>query len=99
QVFQQFEEGRIRFPPTYKYDINSDNFDTSEKCRVPAYTDRILYKVQKKGTVCCVHYDSIRTIRSSDHRPVYGYYTVCLKPGCDNVALAAGAFHRDIYIA
>ncbi|GAA32796.2 phosphatidylinositol-bisphosphatase [Clonorchis sinensis] len=99
QIFQQFEEGRIRFPPTYKYDINSDDFDTSEKCRVPAYTDRILYRVQKKGTVNCVHYDSVRTIRSSDHRPVYGYYTVCLKPGCDNIALAAGAFHRDIYIA
>ncbi|TNN09185.1 72 kDa inositol polyphosphate 5-phosphatase isoform 1 [Schistosoma japonicum] len=39
-VFQNFDEGRIRFPPTYKFDINSDVYDSSEKQRVPSYTHR-----------------------------------------------------------
>lgn len=31
------------FPPTYKYDVDSDEYDTSEKRRIPSYCDRILY--------------------------------------------------------
>ncbi|CAH8517242.1 unnamed protein product [Schistosoma rodhaini] len=37
-IFQNFDEGRIRFPPTYKFDLNSDVYDSSEKQRVPSYT-------------------------------------------------------------
>ncbi len=43
RVFRGFQEGNIRFPPTYKYDKGADRFDTSEKQRCPAWTDRILY--------------------------------------------------------
>ncbi|KAF5399846.1 Phosphatidylinositol-bisphosphatase [Paragonimus heterotremus] len=99
RVFPRFHEGRITFPPTYKFDLNSDTYDSSEKRRTPSYTDRILFMSQKKGTVVCLHYDMIPAIRTSDHRAVYGFYSLKLKAGCDNVALAAGSFHRDIYIA
>lgn len=37
-AFQTFQEGRIRFLPTYKYDIGTDDFDTSKKNRIPSYT-------------------------------------------------------------
>lgn len=79
KVFRNYIEGQINFPPTYKYDINSEDYDTSEKCRVPAYTDRILFK-KKYPTRCgeditslnygkIAHYGRAE-LKTSDHRPV-----------------------------
>uniref|UniRef100_A0A7N8XEC7 phosphoinositide 5-phosphatase n=1 Tax=Mastacembelus armatus TaxID=205130 RepID=A0A7N8XEC7_9TELE len=46
-IFRGFIEGKLDFAPTYKYDLFSDDYDTSEKCRTPAWTDRILWKRRK----------------------------------------------------
>ncbi|XP_055082732.1 synaptojanin-1 isoform X5 [Periophthalmus magnuspinnatus] len=46
-VFKEFIEGKLDFAPTYKYDLFSEDYDTSEKCRTPAWTDRILWKRRK----------------------------------------------------
>eukprot|EP00063_Salmo_salar_P010452 XP_013985287.1 PREDICTED: synaptojanin-1-like [Salmo salar] len=46
-VFRGFIEGNLDFAPTYKYDLFSDDYDTSEKCRTPAWTDRCLWKRRK----------------------------------------------------
>lgn len=76
-AFKNFIEGSITFPPTYKYDLFSDDYDTSEKCRAPAWTDRVLWKRRKQVPETdgdwspgrLVHYGRAE-LKQSDHRPV-----------------------------
>ncbi|OHT13312.1 Endonuclease/Exonuclease/phosphatase family protein [Tritrichomonas foetus] len=44
----KFEEGKVSFMPTYKFDKNSDVYDTSPKMRIPSYTDRVLVATSPK---------------------------------------------------
>ena len=97
-VFSGYVEDPIRFVPTYKYDPGSNNFDTSSKQRVPAYTDRILYKSHKSTPITPLHYDIVQGVLTSDHKPVWGMWETLLRPGKDNVPLSGGLFNRDIYL-
>ncbi|GMH13868.1 hypothetical protein Nepgr_015709 [Nepenthes gracilis] len=79
QIFDGYIEGTLSFKPTYKYNIGDNNYDTSHKVRAPAWTDRILYKIEDadkiSATLNC--YNSIDSIASSDHKPVKAH--LCLK--------------------
>lgn len=44
-LLRRFYEEEITFLPTFKYDKNSDEYDTSKKQRTPSYTDRILFSL------------------------------------------------------
>lgn len=79
-VFGEFLEGEITFDPTYKYDLFSDDYDTSEKQRAPAWTDRVLWRRRKalaEGDFAAsawnpgklIHYGRSE-LKQSDHRPV-----------------------------
>ncbi|VDN03233.1 unnamed protein product [Thelazia callipaeda] len=76
EVFKNFKEGPLIFAPTYKYDTLSDEYDSSEKCRIPAWTDRILWKeADDSKVVRLLGYDRIE-LRTSDHRPVCALFLV-----------------------
>lgn len=95
-AFKGFLEANITFPPTYKYDPGTQQFDTSSKQRAPAYTDRILYKFRHpymlrknsssgaNQTVECLAYDSVPSIISSDHKPVWALFKTCVRAGTDS---------------
>ncbi|XP_013199750.2 inositol polyphosphate 5-phosphatase E [Amyelois transitella] len=117
-AFRDFREAPITFPPTYKYDPGSQQFDTSSKQRAPAYTDRILFKSRCTSTSAssafsglrrissvptasglkCLAYNSVQSVCTSDHKPVWALFSAALRPGTDVVPLAAGLFNREVYL-
>lgn len=80
KIFYGFCEGPLRFPPTYKYERFSNEYaadENGEMKRVPAYTDRILWRLgtnddDPKGmpNLRLQKYTSATSVFSSDHRPV-----------------------------
>ena len=71
-----FKECPITFAPTYKYDVGSNNYDTSEKRRAPAWCDRILYR--GPGKIKQIDYCR-HELWLSDHRPVSGVFKIRVK--------------------
>ncbi|KAI6233008.1 IPPc domain-containing protein [Aphelenchoides fujianensis] len=70
-AFYGFRENDPTFKPTYKYDVGTSNWDSSEKRRVPAWCDRILYWTRDKNVRMrqCT-YTSCADVVFSDHKPV-----------------------------
>lgn len=64
-IFAGYYEAPVLFRPTYKYDNYSEIYDTSEKQRIPAWTDRILYT----GADIDVNRYQRAELLASDHRP------------------------------
>ncbi|KAI0471901.1 Endonuclease/exonuclease/phosphatase [Xylariaceae sp. FL0804] len=71
-----FDEMPIQFAPTYKYDVGTDNYDSSEKQRSPAWCDRLLHR--GSGRIQQLEYRR-HEVRVSDHRPVTGRFVFTVK--------------------
>ncbi|XP_053230774.1 phosphatidylinositol polyphosphate 5-phosphatase type IV isoform X1 [Podarcis raffonei] len=97
-IFKGFQEAPILFRPSYKFDVGQDSYDTTSKQRTPSYTDRVIYRSRHKDDIQAVKYSSCLGIKTSDHRPVYGLFRVKVRPGRDNIPLAAGLFDRELYL-
>ncbi|KAJ3298899.1 inositol polyphosphate 5-phosphatase [Borealophlyctis nickersoniae] len=71
-AFFEFQEGGIDFDPTYKYDNGTNSYDTSEKVRIPAWTDRILYKGRRINLREYARGECL----VSDHKPVRAVFDI-----------------------
>lgn len=71
-----FNELPLTFAPTYKYDVGTDNYDSSDKKRAPAWCDRILYR--GSGKIKQIEYRR-HEVKVSDHRPVSAIFKMRVK--------------------
>jgi hypothetical protein len=81
-AFVGYEEGPILFRPTYRYNLGSDVYDTSEKSRIPAWTgaftcdismsniiDSAADRILYRGNDLDINAYSRAELYGSDHRP------------------------------
>ena len=74
---RNFREGPLHFAPTYKFDVGTDTYDTSDKMRSPAWCDRILWRGESGKVI--LHTYQRHELRYSDHRPVSCLLTFRIK--------------------
>jgi endonuclease/exonuclease/phosphatase family metal-dependent hydrolase len=74
ECFTGFHEPEISFPQTFKYQINTMEYNRK---RIPSWCDRILFLPYAQYEH---KYDSIRQVRTSDHEPVYLHLETCGLP-------------------
>jgi phosphatidylinositol-bisphosphatase len=81
RVFQKFQEGAIRFPPTYKYQPGTDVYEQrpDKKLRAPAWCDRILWMAQEAPHVQQLTYGRSERPNVSDHKAVYSTLRLTIK--------------------
>ncbi|XP_047333664.1 type II inositol polyphosphate 5-phosphatase 15 [Impatiens glandulifera] len=89
-VFQGMREAVVKFPPTYKFEKHLDGlagYDSSEKKRIPAWCDRIVYRDSRSVSAsnCSLNcpvvssismYESCMDVTDSDHKPVRCIFSV-----------------------
>ena len=80
-AFSDFQEAEIWFPPSYKFRVDSNLYD-QDKCREPAWCDRILWR----GDLQPLNYNCCFDIQQSDHKPVFAVFALPAKT-CDTDAL------------
>ncbi|CAG4969549.1 unnamed protein product [Parnassius apollo] len=91
EAFSEFTEPEIRFPPTYKFLMGTDDYDIKRK---PSWTDRILYKVIANNyenitlRADVVSYNHVPHYTVSDHKPVVALFNIKILPAFTRSVLA-----------
>jgi hypothetical protein len=75
---RRFSEAPLAFAPTYKYDRRSLEYDSSEKRRIPAWCDRVLWRSREPDRVASLSYRRYEST-VSDHRPISAAFRVTVK--------------------
>ncbi|CCW45977.1 Inositol polyphosphate-related phosphatase domain-containing protein [Caenorhabditis elegans] len=78
-AFTDFKEAPIKFPPTHKFEPDTDNYVPK---RIPSFTDRVLFWVRNSEWLQNIQYDCMRGTTPSDHKAVFATFwlTVINKP-------------------
>lgn len=75
EVLDQFQEGPITFPPTFKFKIGAQKYS---KQRLPAWCDRVLWKSRAFWSnfhpLQQLAYSWSPDVSASDHKPVYSTF-------------------------
>lgn len=81
RAFEGFEEGRLNFVPTYKYQPGTDVYEKrpEKKLRAPAWCDRILWMALEPAHVQQLTYNRSEAPNVSDHKAVYSTLRVTIK--------------------
>nr|XP_050847952.1 inositol polyphosphate 5-phosphatase K-like isoform X5 [Vespula vulgaris] len=86
-AFAELNENVIEFPPTYKFEFASQEFDLKRR---PSWTDRILYKVNADVyddvtlSALQLNYKSHSNYIQSDHKPVTGEFDIMIRPNVED---------------
>ncbi|XP_014222858.1 inositol polyphosphate 5-phosphatase K-like isoform X1 [Trichogramma pretiosum] len=81
-MFSELSEGPVNFPPTYKFEFGSQDFDLKRR---PSWTDRILFKNnlnqndETKIISKQLNYQSHQSYVQSDHKPVSSEFEIVVK--------------------
>ena len=77
-IFKKFNEGKINFLPSSKYQIGTNKINWTDKENYPSWADRIFYKIYQNARINfsfdLIKYDCMNDISFSDHKPVYAYF-------------------------
>jgi len=65
-----------KFAPTFKYDRNTDNFDSSKKQRIPSWCDRVIWVKSAPMLACQKSFSSVPSFKMSDHKPVIATFHI-----------------------
>lgn len=68
KIFKNFKEAKITFPPTYKYEKDSNFY--SQKS-IPYFSDRIFYFEKNFEELKPIYYNTMHFVQDSTHKPLY----------------------------
>ncbi|KAG6587362.1 Inositol polyphosphate 5-phosphatase [Phytophthora cinnamomi] len=80
-VLKGFQEGPLSFPPTYKFQAGTSEYEKrpEKKLRAPAWCDRVLWRAKSPSDVKLRSYNSVSALDLSDHKPVHALFDIQVK--------------------
>ncbi|EGZ10567.1 multiple inositol polyphosphate phosphatase-like protein [Phytophthora sojae] len=80
-VLKGFQEGPLTFPPTYKFQAGTSEYEKrpEKKLRAPAWCDRVLWRAKSPNDVKLRSYTSVPVLDLSDHKPVQACFDIQVK--------------------